>query len=108
MGRDGRDYISVARARYKNELQNGRRGHGGGRFQGRGGNHGGRHVNEVTRAGRGKNEQEDDTRALVIYDQQSNRDEAEQNTSANHRAMEGRGGQAGSGFGQGAYLRGPP
>jgi hypothetical protein len=65
-------------------------------------------VNEVTRAGRGENEQEDDTRALVIYDQQGNRVDAEQNTSANHRAMEGRGGQAGSGFGGGAYRRGPP
>ena len=110
MGREGRDYVFDARNRYRNGLQNGGRGRGGGggRFQGRGGDHGGRHVSAVTRAGRGGNEQEEDAQALVVYDQHGNRDETGQNTNANHRAMEGRGGQAGTGFGRGAYRRGPP
>ena len=110
MGREGHNYIFDACNRYKKGLQNGGRGRGegGGCFQGRGGDHGGWYGGTVTRAGRGGNKQEEDTQALVVYYQHGNMDEIEQNTKANHRAMEGCGGHAGSEFGRGTYRRGPP
>ncbi len=66
----------MSHARYKNGLRDGGhgRGVGGGCFQGRDGDYGGRHVSEVTRGGRSSNKQEEEnTHALVVYDQLGDR-----------------------------------
>ena len=104
MGYEGRNYVYAKRGENNNRGRGrGGRGYGGrgngyeyqGRAQGRGQENDTRQVDQVTTNGDGD---EANTNAIVPY--QGN------NTNANHRAAQGRGGRAGSGFGRGAHGRG--
>jgi len=104
MGYEGRNYVYAKRGENNNRGRGrGGRGYGGrgngyeyqGRAQGRGQENDTRQVDQVTTNGDGD---EANTNAIVPY--QGN------NTNANHRAAQGRGGRAGSGFRRGAHGRG--
>lgn len=95
MGRDGREYIQS------------RRGHrtGDGPGRGRGDprhENDRRHVDEASVVSEITN-QANQERQLVPWSGDRNQDE---NSSASHRSAQGRGGQAGRGFGRGMYGRG--
>ena len=111
MGKEGRDYIFEQRNRYRQGRHGSRGGRGGRHNSGYDGGRGGYNERQIQAAGseRDGNEQQgtNNSQALVVYDRQgSGQDNNEQRSSADHRAMEGRGGRAGVGFGRGAYGRG--
>ena len=106
MGYEGRNHVFAKRSEGNQGRGRGRGGRGGGyEYQGRGGyeyqgrasGRGRGDMRQIDQASAVDDGQEKET-AIVTYDGG--------NTSASHRAAQGRGGRAGSGFGRGAYGRG--